>query len=166
MWPDTVKQSGTGGTLTPADRHGSVQVSLSSYPSKYRDVDPDERIRPLFQTRPHLHPSPRNPETRKTFLSLSKKLSNLPKQMVSYTKLSKFRVFFFILKLSSIRFFFNPVYSVQFVFSRNISTREIIRFWSVIVIIFFNFGLPQHVTSISFFLFIFSQTTNHSRFVY
>ena len=25
--PDTVKQSGAGGTLTPADRHGSVQVS-------------------------------------------------------------------------------------------------------------------------------------------
>ena len=27
-WPDTVKQSGAGGTLTPADRHGSVQVSV------------------------------------------------------------------------------------------------------------------------------------------
>lgn len=26
-WQDTVKQSGAGGTLTPADRHGSVQVS-------------------------------------------------------------------------------------------------------------------------------------------
>lgn len=26
-WPDTVKQTGAGGTLTPADRHGSVQVS-------------------------------------------------------------------------------------------------------------------------------------------
>ncbi|KAG5311222.1 KC1G3 kinase, partial [Acromyrmex insinuator] len=25
-WPDTVKQSGAGGTLTPADRHGSVQT--------------------------------------------------------------------------------------------------------------------------------------------
>ncbi|XP_057323280.1 casein kinase I isoform X25 [Microplitis mediator] len=25
-WPDTVKQTGAGGTLTPADRHGSVQL--------------------------------------------------------------------------------------------------------------------------------------------
>ncbi|XP_066597039.1 casein kinase I isoform X1 [Prorops nasuta] len=25
-WPDTVKQTGAGGTLTPADRHGSVQT--------------------------------------------------------------------------------------------------------------------------------------------
>ena len=30
-WPDTVKQSGAGGTLTPADRHGSVQVSLPAH---------------------------------------------------------------------------------------------------------------------------------------
>lgn len=32
-WQETVKQSGAGGTLTPADRHGSVQVSepASSY---------------------------------------------------------------------------------------------------------------------------------------
>lgn len=29
-WPD-VKQSGAGGTLTPADRHGSVQVSLLAH---------------------------------------------------------------------------------------------------------------------------------------
>lgn len=26
-WPDTGKQTGAGGTLTPADRRGSVQVS-------------------------------------------------------------------------------------------------------------------------------------------
>lgn len=30
-WPNTVKQSGAGGTLTPADRHGSVQVSLPAH---------------------------------------------------------------------------------------------------------------------------------------
>lgn len=28
-WPDTVKQTGAGGTLTPTDRHGSVQVSAT-----------------------------------------------------------------------------------------------------------------------------------------
>ncbi|XP_070162113.1 casein kinase I isoform X5 [Polyergus mexicanus] len=38
-WPDTVKQSGAGGTLTPADRHGSVQV-VSSTNGELANDDP------------------------------------------------------------------------------------------------------------------------------
>ncbi|XP_076237588.1 casein kinase I gish isoform X1 [Calliopsis andreniformis] len=39
MWQDTVKQSGAGGTLTPADRHGSVQV-VSSTNGELANDDP------------------------------------------------------------------------------------------------------------------------------
>ncbi|XP_043253270.1 casein kinase I isoform X1 [Colletes gigas] len=39
MWPDTMKQSGAGGTLTPADRHGSVQV-VSSTNGELANDDP------------------------------------------------------------------------------------------------------------------------------
>ncbi|XP_025603025.1 casein kinase I isoform X12 [Athalia rosae] len=39
VWPDTVKQSGAGGTLTPADRHGSVQV-VSSTNGELANDDP------------------------------------------------------------------------------------------------------------------------------
>ncbi|XP_043670089.1 casein kinase I isoform X16 [Vespula pensylvanica] len=38
-WPDAVKQSGAGGTLTPADRHGSVQV-VSSTNGELANDDP------------------------------------------------------------------------------------------------------------------------------
>ncbi|KAG8040692.1 hypothetical protein G9C98_002688 [Cotesia typhae] len=38
-WPDTVKQTGAGGTLTPADRHGSVQV-VSSTNGELANDDP------------------------------------------------------------------------------------------------------------------------------
>ncbi|XP_033342140.1 casein kinase I gish isoform X11 [Megalopta genalis] len=38
-WQDTVKQSGPGGTLTPADRHGSVQV-VSSTNGELANDDP------------------------------------------------------------------------------------------------------------------------------
>ncbi|XP_076176797.1 casein kinase I gish isoform X4 [Ptiloglossa arizonensis] len=38
-WPDTLKQSGAGGTLTPADRHGSVQV-VSSTNGELANDDP------------------------------------------------------------------------------------------------------------------------------
>ncbi|XP_053999301.1 casein kinase I isoform X16 [Hylaeus anthracinus] len=38
-WPDTLKQSGAGGTLTPADRHGSVQV-VSSTNGELQNDDP------------------------------------------------------------------------------------------------------------------------------
>ncbi|XP_063980887.1 casein kinase I isoform X2 [Diachasmimorpha longicaudata] len=38
-WPETVKQSGAGGTLTPADRHGSVQV-VSSTNGELANDDP------------------------------------------------------------------------------------------------------------------------------
>lgn len=37
-WPDAVKQSGAGGTLTPADRHGSVQVSRSVFSGTFHSL--------------------------------------------------------------------------------------------------------------------------------
>lgn len=43
-WPDTVKQSGAGGTLTPADRHGSVQVSLPAHLSSFLSLVPYSRL--------------------------------------------------------------------------------------------------------------------------
>ncbi|XP_048515851.1 casein kinase I isoform X3 [Athalia rosae] len=57
VWPDTVKQSGAGGTLTPADRHGSVQI----------------------HTHLCLNPAPK---TRQNVQCLFQKLSEMPKVMV------------------------------------------------------------------------------------